>query len=465
MTQDSMPSLDHYALKSMDYGQLTGVSIACHAISDGFLLMHVGVGCKNKATAHLLAHDWKEHGNLREAWTEVGDGDLILGASQRAAPYLRSWYKRMEPGLMIMVSVTFIDLAGEDLKDEIEKAAVDIPCPVMLIPAPGYAGDMYKGYASVVLSLAKEIPWETPPANPKEVGLLGYFFDRYEKDHSSNLNHIKGLLSSMGLSLGTTLLSGKPYESLLDAHQAGVLLELPYARPISKKLGKTLKGRETVQTDLPFGIAGTSRWLRQVGEAAGVPSHQTESVIEKAEKHTRKQVEAMTGRWRSMPVAVFAEPPYAGGLCSMLLELGLQPVLVGLKGKSLGGESEFRAVLEADGQSLSGDTLVLEEPSLARIRQECIRLLDEGRLEGIFGSATDLNILNTLSAKNMARGHNTGPLLPQGPFMVECGFPCRDYHALYPMPFLGYRGVEVWAQRILMAPRIWNAGRKPAFPG
>ena len=81
-----MPGLDHYALRSMDYGQLTGLAIAAHAVHDCFLLMHVGVGCKNKATAHLLVHDWKEHANIREGWTEVGDRDLILGASERAGP-------------------------------------------------------------------------------------------------------------------------------------------------------------------------------------------------------------------------------------------------------------------------------------------------------------------------------------------------------------------------------------------
>ena len=58
--------LEHYALKSMEFGQLTGLSIGCHAIRDAFLLMHVGVGCKNKAVAHLMAHDAAEDANLRE---------------------------------------------------------------------------------------------------------------------------------------------------------------------------------------------------------------------------------------------------------------------------------------------------------------------------------------------------------------------------------------------------------------
>ena len=132
---DDLHDLAHYALGTMSLGRLTGVSLGNHAIPDAFLLMHVGVGCKNKATAHLLAHDWAEHGNVREAWTEVGDRDLILGSSTRAAPYMRSWVSRMNPSILLMVSVTFIDLAGEDLKDVVSRAAEDLPCPVALLPA------------------------------------------------------------------------------------------------------------------------------------------------------------------------------------------------------------------------------------------------------------------------------------------------------------------------------------------
>ena len=86
---NQLHDLEHYALKGMEYGQLTGLSIGSHAIRDAFLLMHVGVGCKNKAVAHLMTHDALEDANLREGWTEVGDRDLILGASGRAAPYMQ----------------------------------------------------------------------------------------------------------------------------------------------------------------------------------------------------------------------------------------------------------------------------------------------------------------------------------------------------------------------------------------
>ncbi|MCB9680465.1 MAG: hypothetical protein H6733_03265 [Alphaproteobacteria bacterium] len=460
---DDLPGLDHYALRSMDYGQLTGLSIACHAIPDSFLLMHVGVGCKNKATAHLLVHDWKEHANIREGWTEVGDRDLILGASERAGPYLRSWFKRMEPAVMVVTSVTFLDLAGEDLPDKVAAAAADLPCPVVYVKAPGYDPDLYVGYAKLIAEVVRAQDWKAPPVDPKRVTVTGYLFDRYEGDHEGNLAQIRGLLKALGLELGVTLLSGRPWAELLTAHEAGVVVELPYARPVSKKLARSLKGRTVVRTDLPMGLKGTSRWLRDVGAATGADAAKVARFTEGREAWVLRSLDTMLDRWRSQAVAVIAEAPLAAGLCAMLLELGLDPVLVGVRGTSLGGADAVRDVLAADGLALPDDAEVIEDPSLASLRDRFAALLQAGRLDGVFGSATDLNVLTTLPPESFAADRVDGRFEPQGPFLVEIGFPCRDHHALMPMPYLGYGGVVVMAQRIVDARRIWDAGRRPTF--
>jgi nitrogenase molybdenum-iron protein alpha/beta subunit len=455
----ALPGLDHYAMKSMDYGQLTGLAIGAHAISDCFLLMHVGVGCKDKATAHLLVHDWKEHANLREGWTEVGDRDLILGASDRAGPYLRSWYKRMEPGVMVCTSVTFLDLAGEDLPDKLEAAAEDVPCPVLYIKAPGYEPDLYAGYAKLVLAIAQQVPWKQAATKPDEVTLLGYLFDRYEGDHQGNLQQLRGLLKMVGLNLGRTLFSGQPYADHLDAWTAGHVIELPYTLPVRKKLKRLLRGREPIVTDLPMGIRGSSRWVRTVAEAVGADLRKVEAQITSREAYVWKQVETMLDRWRSRGVAVIAEPPLAAGLCSLLIELGLRPVYVGLRGETLGGARALREALERDGFALDEGTVVVENPSLYGLRESMLALLREGVLDGVFGSATELNTLTSLAPKEYLREHVIGRVEPQGPFFVEIGFPCRDFHAMLPMPYLGYGGVVVLGQRIVDARRVWDAGR------
>lgn len=452
--------LEHYALKGMEYGRLTGLSIASHAISDSFLLMHVGVGCKNKAVAHLMVHDAAEDANLREGWTEVGDRDLILGSSTRVAPYMRSWMKRQSPSVLFMTSVTFIDLAGEDLLDHIDKAQKDIPAPVLFVSTTGTEGDLYEGYAKGLEALLGQMNWEQEATKPTHATLLGYFFDRYEEDHSANIHHIGSLMSHIGVPLGTTLLSGKSFEDMMKAPESGILIELPYTRPIRKKMKRTLKGRTTHTLDLPMGLRGTRRWLQEIARIAGTWSPKVEQKIERIEAKTRKKIGPMLDRWRGMKVAVFADPAHGAGLTSLLLELGLHPVLIGIKGSTLGGEDSFREVLEADGNPLPDDSQVLENPSIWKIQESLKALLKDGQIDGVFGNATDLNALSSIPAEHFLAGTSE----PQGPFILETGFPCQDNHVFYPMPFMGYRGVEAWVQRIISAPRLWNAGRKPHFP-
>jgi nitrogenase molybdenum-iron protein alpha/beta subunit len=437
--------LEHHGLKP-SYGRLTGVSVGLHAIRDGYLLMHVGVGCKNKVT-HLLNHDWELACNLRQGWTEVGDRDLIVGATARVGPYLRAWSERMDSGFVGVVSVTFLELAGEDIADEVVQIDAEMDVPVALIPALGFDGDEFDGYAAVCHAVLKALPWGQRPVKRRQVSLLGYWFDRYEGDHQGNLNQLARLVKGLGLELGPTVLGGTPFSDLEGAVQSHTLVALPHLQPVRKKLRRLWRkaGREPIWTDLPMGIAGTSRWLRDVGRAAGVDPNRVEALIQLREQRARAPLRKMGSRWQGRRVAVFAEVPMAVGLCSILTELGFTVGLVGLRGTSLGTADDFRAALACNGIELPA-ALVRDSPSLGRIRQDLTDLLHGDGLDGILGTATELSVL----AKLEPTGRGAGP------FRLEFGFPCREYHALMQMPFLGYAGVAALAQRLVSAPRLWD---------
>jgi nitrogenase molybdenum-iron protein alpha/beta subunit len=129
-----------------------------------------------------------------------------------------------------------------------------------------------------------------------------------------------------------------------------------------------------------------------------------------------------------------------------------------LKGTSLGGQEEFLAAVKSDGVALPDEVTILENPSLAAMREEFVTRMRSRALEGVLGSATDLNVLTTIAAEEAGLEGSTGPLL------IEIGFPCRDHHAIQPMPFFGYSGVVVQAQRITSARRLWDTGRDALLP-
>lgn len=427
--------LEHFRLKSLDLGALTGLSIASHAIPDAFLLLHSGVGCKHKATTQLATHDLGRSVVDREAWTEVGDASLIAGSADRIAPYVRVWHERVRPAVMFVASVTFLDLTGDDFADEVRKCDAELPARIVLIKVPGYQGDLHTGYAAAVIEVVRGMNWKVTP-DREEVALIGYLWDRYEADHSANLAHIGALLEGLGLRLGPVLLSGEPLAKLCEAPRARIVATLPTMAGKAKTLAR-LTGRPTLTVDLPMGIRGTSAFLRTV--AAGQPG--VEAFIEAQEAQVRGALAPYLSRFAGQRVAIFADLPLLVGLVGLAEELSLQVELVGIRGHSLGGREALMAGLARVGARL--DCPVLENPSLVAVREGCRGLLQEGRLDGVLGSATDLNAIRSIPAEELGT-----------PFRLEVGFPCLEHHAVFPMPTMGYAGVLGWAQRLMAPGRI-----------
>jgi len=453
----SKEDLEHFRLKSLDQGQFTGTFIAVHAVRDGFLMMHCGVGCKHKATSQLTEHDLGRSAE-HEGWTEVGDAELIEGSAHRIGPYIRSWYDRMRPGLIIANSVTFLDLTGDDTRHTVDEAGESVPCPVHFVSVPGYEGDLFSGYSAVVLAVARGLDWTTEPGPPTDVAIAGYLFDRYEGDHLGNLAQLGSLLKSIGCQLKSTLFSGSLYAELTRAPDAGTLLAFPIMHPHLRRLKRWTK-RSPVPTDLPMGIEGTAHWLRTVGAATGVSTERTEHVIDAQRQRTQQRLKLSRVLLSGLRVAVFADLPHAVGLLHVLSDLGCTPVLVGIRGHTLGGEDAFKEAAERSQAPLDDDLLILGNPSIHRVRKEMEQLISDRKVDALIGSSTDINAVASLSASVAVQIDHGGDWTGSGPKIIEFGFPCRDHHVVRSSPTLGFAGVLGWADRIINAPRLWDTWR------
>jgi nitrogenase molybdenum-iron protein alpha/beta subunit len=444
-------SLEEFTLKSQNLGRMTGVSIGVHAIPDAFLLMHTGVGCKYKAASQIASHDWQRHPNRREGWTEVGDRALIEGSAQRIGPYVRIWYERRRPAFMAMVTSTFLEMTGEDFSAELRKSGGDVPCPLVAVPARGFEGDLFEGYASLLIEVVKQVKWSRPSGRKREATVMGYFFDRYEADHIGNLQQLRHLFAGIGLNLGPVFLSGRPFSELMNAGGSDVLIQLPYARPVEEDIGR-VTGREIIATDLPMGLTGTARWVREVAHAVRVADEdKVEQFISTQLEHARPHLAKLADRMGCVRVAIFAETPLAAGLCSLLTEIGFTPVLVGLRDSSLGGVPAFEAVLRKNGVTLADDVEILQQPSMRLVREHLLRLLMDRKIHGLIGSTAEINLLSTLSLKERTAIHPRLAFLQNILFVLEVGFPALNYHVTHSVPTLGFGGAVAWAQRIINA--------------
>lgn len=429
-------TLERFALKSRQEGRLGGVGIAVHAIPDAFAVLHGGVGCKYKYSSALHAHD-RARPQLPSAYTEITDIDLTGGSGARIGPYLRSWYERRKPAFMVVATVTFLEMTGEDFAAEVEAIARTVPCDVAYVPCLGFEGDLHEGYAAVVLEVARRVPWKKARPRKKQVSVIGHLFDRHELDQQANIDQLRVLVGALGLELGPVLLSGSQYGALLGAGSSGVLVGSPY---LGARLDEAadIAGREVAPVGLPLGVAGTLRWLRDVAKAAGLPARAVESIepglLDFADRQLavfRDFVHHVFPRPRS---AIFADTPSAAGLATLLAEAELPPVLVGLTDRSLGGREAFLREAARIGVDLPADLEVLEAPSLLAIREKLATLRAGGDLAAVIGSTTELNCL-----------------APDGPRLarIEYGYPSTTYHCITPSPTFGIQGALGLCQRIL----------------
>lgn len=441
-TKSALAELDGFALKSHAYGRLTGISLAIHAIPDAFLVLHTGVGCKYKGAGQYCLHDIGRPSHHREGYTEVTDLELVKGSAGRIGVYVRSWHKKRRPAFMAVTSATFLEMTGEDFAREARAAEKSVPCPVAYIPATGFDGDLYDGYAAVLREVLARVPFGATRPRRGRVGVVGYPFDRYELDHAGNLQQLRHLLGALGLELGPVLLSGRPYAELMDLASCESLIVLPYARALAPALRED-SGRRVLETDLPVGLAGTTRWLTLVAAGLGVGDATLARALTREREYARPMLDAFRGhagpRLGGGRLALFAETPLAAGLAAWACELGLKPALAGLRGTSLGARAEFSAALARAGVRAPEDLAVLEAPSLEAAARAVAALRDAGKLALLVASHAELR----------AAACDRPGEIPA----LELGFPSFAYHALYPTPYYGFGGALALAQRAVNAIR------------
>lgn len=450
-TAHDKTTLEDFALKSMGHAKMTGVCLGAHAIADSFLLMHTGVGCKYKTASQAAQHDWGEHPNVREAWTQVSEAHLVAGCATRIGPFARAWWERRNSAVMVVVSAYFIELTGDDVAAECERVEATMPdCPFLYIPTVAPNQGFFDGYTAVMLEVVKRCDFSKPPTQPKGAAIVGHFFHRYEPDQRADVGQLKALVKAGGLELGALLFSGQTFAETKQITDAKHVLMLPYARPHEKQLRRRIKGREIHTLDLPIGISGTARFVRTLTQVSGGDARKTEAWIQSSSDAVRKEVDRMGERLRTLSFAVFAETPLAAGLVTLLRELGVRVPIVGLRDTDgcLGGKEAFYQTLERNGLHDHGDMEVLQEPSLRRILERVRDTIDGGTSLGIIGSSHEVDLF--------LHGR-PGEWLPSQMRLIETGFPQDTHHAVYLQSTYGFAGVVGWAQRILdtvYAPRI-----------
>jgi nitrogenase molybdenum-iron protein alpha/beta subunit len=424
--------LHEFQLRHLDHTDLFGIFMGVHALPGSVMLLHTTVGCKFKTQLHLVDHDWFHQDSHNERlWTGVDDARLIQGSGRRLIEFATTWYERRKPSVFVVTTNAAVELSSFDVEAAVAELRELLPCPVLLIKAPGYDGSLWRGYRRMLESVTGLLDW-TVQAEPDRVALAGYLFDRFEMEHAANLSEIRRLLKGIGLTLSGTLLGGEPLPALAQVTRAAHIALLPYAHQLEGSLGRP--GRRVTPLDLPVGLHGTGVFLRKLGLAAGLAPGIVEDAIERELARAVPLVSRAARRLSGVRVAVFLDTPMAAAVCAFLTEIGCAVPLVCLTDGDEGTEDSFVEAAARLGATFPAAPRIMAGPSrdqaMAAFREE----IEREHVPLIVGSS--------LERAALFEGQSS---------VIEMGYPSVDKHFVYPLPWMGYNGAVALVQRFLDA--------------
>ncbi|MGI6018314.1 MAG: nitrogenase component 1 [Marvinbryantia sp.] len=308
-------------MKTCESCKLFGAYEALAGIKNSVLLLHSVTGCNFGTLTMGIS---KHMDQISQCCTVINENDVILGGEASVEAALQSVWELYHPEAIFVVSGCISSMVGDDVRSAVLRAA--LPCPVLCIDAPGFAGGMKDGYeaASRELIALMEKPLHLKKEIPT-VNFLGLGADdvRLKED----LTAIQKLLDgSVSVSM---CLSACSVEEIKKASYADLNLVFGRGITLAKKMKENF-GIPYAELAYPYGITGEKDLediLKELLGKSPVKSDRQQQAIEQL-KTIYAYLQALYGSG----AAVIGERARANGMKRFLEEeLGIDVVCFGVR--------------------------------------------------------------------------------------------------------------------------------------
>lgn len=258
---------------------LTGASAFFNAIPGSFMLINGPLWCYFYAMKYV--EDYDASALRRFHCTQPEGNALVYGTEKDLLAGLDFVKANFTPERVFLLNNCSVSLVGDDIAGIAAKA--ELPCPVYAADCGGIAGDFAEGYEIALLRVIEEVKRNAKAksdlASPS-VNVLGlsptYF--RGEED----IKEIRRILETAGYRINAIPGGGSAWSEIMRLPQAD--LNLVLRDELALKAAKELQaefGTPYLSVGMPYGIAGTLRWLENLN--AVLPAKNLEAVRLEAE--------------------------------------------------------------------------------------------------------------------------------------------------------------------------------------
>jgi nitrogenase molybdenum-iron protein beta chain len=305
------------------------------AIDRAVPILHAGPGCGQKLWGALGFQNGCQGsgyvGGHSVPCTNIGEKEVIFGGDDRLKSIVDNSLKVIDADLFVILTGCTSDIVGDDV-GEVARRFQEKGKPVVYAETGGFKGTNFFGHELIVDAIIDQYLQPAPAVQPGLVNIWSVvpFHDPF---WVGNLQAIEGLLAELGLVPNVIFGPGNGLAALHKVPQAQFnLLVSPWVglknvQHLQEKFGTPYLHYPV----LPIGPTETGKFLRTVGQYAGVEEKRVEKVIAKHEAEYYYYIERSADvllETRLLPrrFVTIADSFYALGVAKFLInDLGLLP--------------------------------------------------------------------------------------------------------------------------------------------
>ena len=299
------------------------------AIDRAIPVLHSGPGCAQKLSSSSGSSGYFSP-NIYPC-TSINEKDVVFGGVKKLESTIRHSLEVIDADLYVVLTGCIPEIVGDNTEEVVEGFR-DARKPVIYASTAGFKGNNYKGHEQVIDSIIDQL---LEPSDIRVKGLVNIWADvPYQNEFwHGNFRALEELIKKLGLVPNIIFGYNRGLSSVkkIPAAEFNLLISPWVGLGNMKKMEQKLKIPFLHYPTLPIGAFETSKFLRTVGEYAGVPKEKVEAIIEEQEAYYYYYIERyadlfLETRVMSKQFTVVSDAHYALGITKFLVnDLGLFP--------------------------------------------------------------------------------------------------------------------------------------------
>ncbi len=299
------------------------------AINRAIPVLHSGPGCAQKLSSSSGNSGYFSP-NIYPC-TSINEKDVVFGGAKKLHSTIENSLKVIDADLYVVLTGCIPEIVGDNTEEIVEEFR-DANKPVIYASTAGFKGNNYIGHEQVVDAIIDQLLEKSEETTK---GLVNIWADVPYQDEfwHGNLRELEKLVSELGLTPNTIFGYDRGIDNikLIPKAEFNLLVSpwvgLKNVKKMEKKLGIPYLHYKT----LPIGAYETTKFLREVGNFAGVEVEKIERIIEEKEKYYYYYIERyadlfLETRVMSKQFSVVGDAQYTLGVTKFLVnDLGLFP--------------------------------------------------------------------------------------------------------------------------------------------